>query len=61
MNAASSAAFLSGNDIGSIIPTESAPKTAPLIKPDTKFDMAAIRLNHAFGGNFFSCSARILL
>lgn len=43
MNAANSAAFLSGNDIGSIIATETAPKTAPLIKLDTKFDMA--RLN----------------
>ena len=39
MKAASGAALLSGNDIGSIIATETTPKTAPLIKPKTKFDM----------------------
>jgi hypothetical protein len=42
MNAASNAVFLSGNDIGSIIATESAPKTTPLIKPDIKFDIAQL-------------------
>ena len=39
MKAASNAVRLSGNDIGSIIATEAAPKMKPLIRPDIKFDI----------------------
>jgi hypothetical protein len=42
MNAASSAVVLSGNCIGSIIATVTAPKITPLISPPVRFAMAMI-------------------
>jgi hypothetical protein len=42
VNAASSAAVLSGNDIGSINATSRAPNTTPAIKPRTTFDMRMV-------------------
>jgi hypothetical protein len=43
--AASKAVVLSGNDMGSISPTDTAPKINPLIIPCVKFDMPAISNN----------------
>jgi hypothetical protein len=51
VNAPSSAAVLSGKDIGSIKATSRAPNTKPAIKPRITFDMRrfsalALRLQH---------------
>src|SRR5205823_12243756 len=40
MKAASSATFLSGNDIGNIVATEIAPKINPATRPEVMFDIA---------------------
>jgi hypothetical protein len=42
MNAASNAVVLSGNCIGNIVPTTTAPKIKPLITPPVRFPMALI-------------------
>src|SRR5437016_6351596 len=42
-NAPSSAAGLSGKDMGNIIATEMAPKTNPLIVPAVRFDILRLK------------------
>jgi hypothetical protein len=52
MNAANSAAFLSGNGIGSIIPIDTVPKITPLISPDITLDInGLIRPGRTLSGN----------
>ena len=50
-NAPSSAAVLSGKDIGSIKATSRAPKTTPAIKPRITFDMRTVLAHSPCGYN----------